>query len=91
VRTLGIDADEGCVEPSLDSAAKGDYPLARPLYTYVNTDRLREASVAEFARDLLRQRTSETRLTEQVGYVPLTQAAMQAELDALNDVIERVQ
>ncbi|MDS0259924.1 PstS family phosphate ABC transporter substrate-binding protein [Haloarcula sp. S1CR25-12] len=90
VKALGIDA-EGCVEPSLDSAANGDYPLARPLYTYVNTDRLGEASVAEFARYLLRRTTSETRLTEQVGYVPLTQAAMQAELDALNDVIERVQ
>lgn len=88
VKALGIEGDAGCVEPSLNTAATGDYPLARPLFTYVNTDRLGEAHVAEFARFFVEQSANEELVADDVGYVPNSEAEMQDELNALNDVIE---
>jgi len=91
VTALGIDDGDGCVGPSLDTAASGNYPLARPLYSYVNTDRLSEAHVAEFARFFVEQSANEELVADQVGYVPNTQAQMEAELAELNDVIADAQ
>jgi phosphate transport system substrate-binding protein len=91
VTTVGIDDGDGCVEPSLETAESGKYPLARPLFTYVNTDRLGEAHVAEFARFFLEQSANEDLVADEVGYVPNTEAEMQAELDALNDAIADAQ
>jgi phosphate transport system substrate-binding protein len=36
VTPLAIDGGEGCVEPTTDTIASGEYPIARPLYVYVN-------------------------------------------------------
>jgi phosphate transport system substrate-binding protein len=33
-----IDAGDGCVAPSPETAADGSYALTRPLFIYVNTD-----------------------------------------------------
>ncbi|WP_324665170.1 PstS family phosphate ABC transporter substrate-binding protein [Haloarcula sediminis] len=91
VKALGVETDSGCIEPSLDTAAGGEYPLSRPLYTYVNTDRLGEAHVAEFARFFVEQSEDEALVADGVGYVPNSEARMQEQLDALNAVIDDVQ
>jgi phosphate transport system substrate-binding protein len=36
VKPLAVDGGEGCVEPTIDTIASGEYPIARPLYVYVN-------------------------------------------------------
>jgi phosphate transport system substrate-binding protein len=36
VKPLAIDGGEGCVEPTTDTIASGEYPIARPLFIYVN-------------------------------------------------------
>jgi phosphate transport system substrate-binding protein len=36
VKPLAIDGGSGCVEPTIDTIATGEYPIARPLYIYVN-------------------------------------------------------
>jgi phosphate transport system substrate-binding protein len=36
VKPLAIDGSAGCVEPTTETIASGEYPIARPLYVYVN-------------------------------------------------------
>jgi phosphate transport system substrate-binding protein len=41
LKALGIDAGEGCVQPSVETVQDGSYtPLSRPLFIYVNEDKL---------------------------------------------------
>ena len=39
VKAVSVDAGDGCVDPSPETAADGSYALTRPLYIYVNTDK----------------------------------------------------
>ena len=38
VRSLEVDAGDGCVAPTPDTIASGEYPISRPLFIYVNAD-----------------------------------------------------
>jgi phosphate transport system substrate-binding protein len=40
VKPLQVDAGKGCVTPSADAIATGEYPIARPLYIYVSVNKL---------------------------------------------------
>jgi phosphate transport system substrate-binding protein len=40
IKPLNVDGGDGCVEPTTDSIASGEYPIARDLYIYVNTEKL---------------------------------------------------
>jgi len=42
VRALEVDGGEGCVAPSVETIGSGEYPISRPLFIYVNTDRAAE-------------------------------------------------
>jgi len=90
VTAVGIDDGDGCVDPSLETAESGKYPLARPLFTYVNTDRLGEAHIAAFAHYFIEQSANEALVADEVGYVPNSEAQLQTELDELNAVIDDV-
>jgi phosphate transport system substrate-binding protein len=49
IKPLAIDAGKGCVEPTPDSIATGEYPIARSLYIYVNAKKAQSnAAVADF-------------------------------------------
>jgi len=39
VKLLGVDKGAGCVDPTADTIASGEYPLSRDLYIYVNLDK----------------------------------------------------
>jgi len=39
VNLLAVDKGDGCVDPTPDTIASGEYPLARDLYIYVNLDK----------------------------------------------------
>ena len=38
VKSIEVDGGDGCVAPSAETIASGDYPMSRPLYIYVNAD-----------------------------------------------------
>ena len=38
VKLLEVDGGDGCVAPTPESIASGDYPVSRPLYIYVNAE-----------------------------------------------------
>jgi phosphate transport system substrate-binding protein len=49
VKTLEVDAGDGCIAPEPDTIASGDYPLSRDLYIYVNTAHAADnAALVEF-------------------------------------------
>ena len=51
VRIVAVDGGNGCVIPSDETVAAGEYPLARPLFIYVNIEALTEQpQVREFVR-----------------------------------------
>ena len=49
LKALGIDAGEGCVSPSQQTAQDGSYsPLSRPLYVYVSVPSMARSEVRSF-------------------------------------------
>jgi phosphate transport system substrate-binding protein len=91
VTAVAIDDGDGPVEPSLETAASGEYtPLARPLFTYPNVNRLSEPHIAEFVRYFIEQSGVEDVVAGQVGYVPNSQETVDSELEELNSVIEEM-
>jgi len=92
VKAVAIDSGEGCVEPSLENASAGDYqPLSRPLFTYPSTSSLADDHVAEFARFVIENTTSEEIVAQEVGYVPATEDAQQTQMEKLESAIEEAQ
>jgi phosphate transport system substrate-binding protein len=47
VRPIAVDGGAGCVEPTAETIASGEYPIARDLYIYVNTNKLAENPALE--------------------------------------------
>ena len=92
LKAVAIDDGDGPVEPSLETAASGEYqPLSRSLYTYPAMSSLAENHIAEFSRYVLERATSESLVAEQVGYVPLTDDQQQSQQDKLDSAIEEAQ
>jgi phosphate transport system substrate-binding protein len=86
LRPLAIDAGVGCVLPSLETIADGSYaPLSRPLFIYVNTERLERPEVREFLRFAFNQMPD---VVETVGYVPLPEAEYDENNARLNSLLE---
>lgn len=51
LRAVAVDSGSGCVAPSVETIASGDYqPLARPVFIYVRADALDRPEVASFVR-----------------------------------------
>ncbi|WP_049921779.1 PstS family phosphate ABC transporter substrate-binding protein [Halopiger djelfimassiliensis] len=88
VTAVAVDNGDGPVEPSLETAASGDYqPLSRSLYTYPSTSSLEKEHVAAFARFFVEHTTDEQLVAEDVGYVPLNEEQQAEQLDKLEEVI----
>jgi phosphate transport system substrate-binding protein len=67
LKVLALDGGNGCIVPSDETVADGSYPLARPLYIYVNQQSLREKpAVREFVRFYLSDEGIS--LVPEVGY-----------------------
>lgn len=88
VKALGIDAGDGCIQPALETAKSGNYPLSRPLFTYAARSSLTENQVAEFVRFWLQNSTSQDIVADAVGYVPNDEATKSTMLDRLDEAIE---
>ena len=69
VRAVALDDGDGCIEPTTETAAAGEYALARPLFVYTRERTLVERpAVLDFVRFYLDN--AEQYVTE-VGYIPL--------------------
>ncbi|ELZ18106.1 phosphate ABC transporter substrate-binding protein PstS family protein [Natrinema limicola] len=73
--------DDECAAPSIDAAQSDAYPMARPLYIYVNKDALQQDAVYDFVEFYIEQ--SSTDVISDVGYVPVSEEQAQSNLDKL--------
>lgn len=81
LKLIGVDSGEGCVTPSQSTINGGEYhPLSRPLFIYVNTAFIDQPEVLEF---LIFYMEKASELVTEVGYVPLSDSAYQANLKRL--------
>jgi phosphate transport system substrate-binding protein len=88
VRPLQIDGGGGCVEPTPETIASGEFPISRDLYIYVNVEKMESNPAVEGFVDFYMNEGITTLVgTEegQVPYVPLNEedlAATQAVWEA---------
>lgn len=76
VRALDVDGGGGCVTPTPETIASGEFPISRPLYIYVNADK---AQSNEALEDFVDYYLSDKgmRVVPEVGYVPLEDSALE--------------
>jgi phosphate transport system substrate-binding protein len=88
LKALGIDAGDGCVEPSVETAQSGDYkPLSRPLFVYANTKSFAKAHVAAFVRYML---ANAEELATGAKFVPLTDGQLTKAKSDYNAALQKV-
>lgn len=81
VKPLQVDKGDGCVEPTNESIASGDYPIARSLYIYVSKNKLAENPALEAFVDFYLSDEGMAVIGTgegQVPYVPLASADLEA-------------
>jgi|AntDeeMetagen285_2_1112576.scaffolds.fasta_scaffold00582_6 phosphate transport system substrate-binding protein len=89
IKAISIDDGDGCVEPSIETAMNEEYtPLSRPLFIYVAKESLAEPAVRDFARFYMER--AATDLVSDVGYVPITEAKRDENLEKLEAEIAEV-
>ena len=82
LNVLSVDSGSGCVTPSLETINDGSYsPLSREMYIYVNNASLDRPEVRDFIEFYM---NNAGELAEEVGYVGLSAADYQSQLDQLN-------
>jgi len=80
VKPLAVDGGEGCVEPTIDTIASGDYPIARPLFIYVDAAAADENAALEAFVDLYLSDAGRASVSE-VGYVDIPDEDWQATIE----------
>ena len=81
VKALEVDGGDGCVAPTVDTIASGDYPIARPLFVYVNAARADENEALAAFIDFYLSDAGRASIGE-VGYVDIPDEDWQATVDA---------
>lgn len=81
LKLIGLDGGDGAVLPSLETVGDGTYPLARPLYIYVNKKSTQRKNVVEFLKFYL---NNAAELSKDVGYIPLSPKEYSSALNQLN-------
>jgi len=76
VKSLEVDGGDGCVAPTPDTIASGDYPISRPLFIYVNAD---EATARPEVAAFVDYYLSDEGIfaVSEADYVPLDEAALE--------------
>lgn len=76
VRAVAVDGGEGCVEPTPETIASGEFPIARPLFIYVNAEKAETNPALEAYVDLYMSDEGFASVTE-VGYVALEDSVVE--------------
>jgi len=64
------DSGDDYTDPSLDAASTGEYPLARPLFFYANSNKLEEKDhLQQFVQFYIEKSTDKSLIADQIGYV----------------------
>lgn len=86
LKAIEVDAGNGCVAPSVESAQDGSYtPLSRPLLMYVSLSSLqRNEDVVEFVRYTLENQQT---IAREALFVPMSQAQISEQLAKLDAVV----
>ncbi|QAU12882.1 PstS family phosphate ABC transporter substrate-binding protein [Halorubrum sp. BOL3-1] len=88
VKALGIiDGDNDPVEPSLEGAKSGSYPLARPLFFYGNMNKIQEKNHLQEFLEFYIDQSDEDYIAESIGYVPGSQDMVDANTENLEAAI----
>jgi phosphate transport system substrate-binding protein len=88
LRAVAVNGGAGCVLPTAETIADGSYaPLSRPLFIYVNVERLARPEVREFLRFTIDQADD---IVGTVGYVPLPAADYAANREQLAAILAEV-
>lgn len=77
VTEIEIDGGDGCVAPSAETVADGTYPLARPLFIYVNNEKLADNQALSDFVDFYLSDEGMAAVPE-VGYVSLDDTDLEA-------------
>ncbi len=81
LKVLSVDDGAGCVEPSIETINDGSYmPLSREMYIYVNDSSMERPEVRDFIEFYM---NNAGELAEEVGYVGLSEADYQSQLNRL--------
>jgi len=85
LKTVGVDGGDGCVAPTDETIEDGSYsPLSRPIFIYPRVDALARPEVRAFVEFYL---DTVNDILGDVGYIPLTEADLQASKDALSEAL----
>ncbi|WP_280535435.1 PstS family phosphate ABC transporter substrate-binding protein [Halopenitus sp. POP-27] len=88
VKALSLsDGDSDPVEPSLEGAQSGNYPLARPLFFYGNMSKIQEKNHLQEFLEYYINEADENYIAEDIGYVPSSQDMVDDNLAALEEAI----
>lgn len=85
LKALSLSSDGGDpVEPSLEGAQSGNYPLARPLFFYANSNKLESKKhLQKFIRFYV-ESAAEDFVANEIGYVPSSQQMVEDNLSTLD-------
>ena len=81
MQAFAVDGGKGCVEPTVDSITKGDYPISRPLYVYVSKKALARPEVQAFVNDYV---DNAVQLATDAQFVPAPQSSLDADKKTLS-------
>ena len=81
MQAFAVDGGKGCVEPTIDSITKGDYPISRPLYVYVSKKALARPEVKAFVNDYV---DNAVQLATDAQFVPAPQSSLDADKKTLS-------
>jgi phosphate transport system substrate-binding protein len=85
VKPLQVDAGKGCIEPTPDTIASGEYPIARSLYIYISVPKLEANPALEAFVDFYLSDAGFGVIGTGAGQVPYVQLAA-ADLEATRAV-----
>jgi phosphate transport system substrate-binding protein len=81
LKALEVDAGEGCVAPSVETARDGTYtPLSRPLFIYVSNEAITRPEVSGFVEYFL---TNSIQLAEDALFIPVPEDQVTENLETL--------
>ena len=83
VKPLAVDGGAGCVEPTIDTIASGEYPIARPLFIYVDAGAADENAALDAFVDFYLSDEGRASVSE-VGYVDIPDEDWQATVETWN-------
>ncbi|MEF8913007.1 PstS family phosphate ABC transporter substrate-binding protein [Natronomonas sp.] len=88
VKALSLSVDGGDpVEPSLEGAKSGNYPLARPLFFYGNMGNIQEKNHLQEFLEFYINEADEDYIAENIGYVPSSDKMVEDNLATLEAAI----